>query len=244
MSHGRSLALSQNSFVQPPDLDGEEEEEEEENRQDEAEVTKQKRLATVYDAVAGRINAHGFLPAVPYASKYRDTASSSRRPVRPEEVLFRRQNAPIRYEENDFYFAHESLPADRPLPSSELLEALHAYSADFYDHATVDRGQDDYHSMDETALIAMGILLEEMAKESLGETGDMVFVEGEEISVDENWLPSQSGRRTRRKRANTQSSMMASSGDELNSVVKRQKKRRLGPRVSTTDMDTEPDDRS
>lgn len=37
--------------------------------------------------------------------------------------------------------------------------------------------------MDETALLAMAILLEEVAKESLGETGDLVFVEGEkEIS--------------------------------------------------------------
>ncbi|RAH51540.1 uncharacterized protein BO95DRAFT_5656 [Aspergillus brunneoviolaceus CBS 621.78] len=238
MSHGRSLALSQNSFVKPPDLG----DEPEDDRQDEAEVTKQRRLATVYDAVAGRINAHGFLPAVPYASKNRDTASSSRRSVRPEEVLFRRQNAPIRYEENDFYFAHESLPADRQLPSSELLEAVHAYSADFYDHATIDRGQDDHHSMDETALIAMGILLEEMAKESLGETGDLVFVEGEEISTDEDRLPSQSGRRVDRKRANTQNSMMASSGDEIKAPLKRQKKRKLARKAWTSDMDTELDD--
>ena len=33
--------------------------------------------------------------------------------------------------------------------------------------------------MDETALLAMGILLEETVKRSLGDTGDMVFVEGE-----------------------------------------------------------------
>lgn len=43
------------------------------------------------------------------------------------------------------------------------------------------RSQDDYQSMDETALIAMGILLEEMAQESLGETGDLILVEEEEI---------------------------------------------------------------
>ena len=33
--------------------------------------------------------------------------------------------------------------------------------------------------MDETALLAMGILLEEAAKEILGDAGDLVFVEGE-----------------------------------------------------------------
>lgn len=193
------------------------------------------------------MNAHGFLPSVPYSSKNRDTASSSIVPVRPEEVLFRRQNAPIRYEENDFYFANESLPVDRPLPSSELLEAIHSYAADFYEHATVDSGQDDYQSMDETALIAMGILLEEMARESLGETGDLVLVEGEEIPTDEDRTSSKSAiRRISRKRGHaSQNMIMASSGDDLDSVVRRRrsKRRRLTQRASTTDLETEVDGR-
>ncbi|KAF9890854.1 hypothetical protein FE257_005430 [Aspergillus nanangensis] len=210
---------------------------------------RQKRQASVYDAVAGRLNAHGFLPSAPYASKYRDTTSSSFRPVRPEEVLFRRQNAPVRYEESDFYFAHETLPSDRPLPSSDLLESVHAYSADFYDNATQDHGHDDYRSMDETALIAMGILIEEMAAESLGETGDLVLVEGEPISFEDNQLSSQTARTFGRKRANTgQSHILPSSGDDLSSVVKRtkrSKKRRLAhQQIPTTDIDTEVDDRS
>ncbi|EAW20099.1 uncharacterized protein NFIA_097250 [Aspergillus fischeri NRRL 181] len=50
------------------------------------------------------------------------------------------QNAPIRYEENDFYFAHEALTSDCPLPSSDILEAIHAYSTNSYDNATWDRG--------------------------------------------------------------------------------------------------------
>lgn len=41
--------------------------------------------------------------------------------------------------------------------------------------------------MDETALLAMAVLLEESAKESLGDTGDLVFVEGEkEASGSDN----------------------------------------------------------
>ena len=36
--------------------------------------------------------------------------------------------------------------------------------------------------MDETALLAMGILIEEAAKESLGETGDLTFTEGEDYN--------------------------------------------------------------
>ncbi|PWY87783.1 hypothetical protein BO70DRAFT_203300 [Aspergillus heteromorphus CBS 117.55] len=247
MSYGKSLAVSQDSFLKPPKRDAEVEEPEVEF---EFEAKKQKRQATVFDAVAGRVNYHGFLPAAPYASKYRDTASSSSRPVRPEEVLFRRQNAPTRYEENDFYFAHETLPPTCPLPTSELLGALHAYSADFYERATIDQGRDDIHSMDETALIAMGILLEEMAKESLGETGDMVLVEGEEIPPGEARLPGRvgkMGRKMGRKRANTgQNDVMPSSGDDTEDVSqkRRSKRRKLGRRDwrASTDMDTEADE--
>lgn len=190
----------------------------------------------------GRMNANGFVPAVPYVSKYRDTASSTTNPVRPEEVLFRRQNAPVRYEETDYYFAHENLPPSCPLPGSELLESIHAYSADFYDHATMNKGQEDYQTLDETALIAMGVLMEEIAKESLGETGDLVLVEGEEVSEREGQPSMGFQRRLSRKR---ESSTMASSGDNLEDVVKRKrrsKKPRITPRASSAgDMDTEPD---
>ncbi|KAL4895596.1 hypothetical protein BDV59DRAFT_141715 [Aspergillus ambiguus] len=245
MSHAKSLALSQNTFLPAPD------DEKVQWPVDDISGRRQKRHASVYDAVAGRVNAHGFLPSASYASRYRDTTSSNFRPVRPEEVLFRRQKAPVRYEENDFYFAHEALPSDRPLPSSDLLEAIHAYSADFYDNATWDRGCDDHYSMDETALIATGILLEEMARESLGETGDLVLVEGEEIRMDEVEVL-QNGRRVGRKRSNTgRSSVLTSSGDERDSVEKgrrrkkkktkqkRSKKRRLAPEATPTDIDTE-----
>ncbi|KAJ9363437.1 hypothetical protein DTO280E4_2419 [Paecilomyces variotii] len=88
---------------------------------------------------------------------------------------------PGRKKTTSSYFAHEALTSDRSLPSSGLLEAINAYSADFYDDAMWDRVQDDYQNMDETALIAMGILLEEMAQESLGETDDLILVEEEEI---------------------------------------------------------------
>lgn len=119
----------------------------------------------------------------------------------PEEVLFRRQNAPTRFAENDVYFANESIPAGNPLPESDLLKAIHTYTSDFYDNATINRGRTDWRSMDETALIAMGILLEEAAKESLGETGDLAFVEGEEIAnPDDMATSSQIAKRPERKR--------------------------------------------
>ncbi|KAL5359027.1 hypothetical protein BJX96DRAFT_173983 [Aspergillus floccosus] len=241
MSHGKSLSLSQNNFIPVPN------EANDLPPVDNPSSRRQKRTANVFDAVAGRVTTRGFLPSALYASRYRGTASSNFCPARPEEVLFRRYHAPIRYEENDFYFAHEALTSDRPLPSSDLLETIHAYSADFYDSATWDRGHDDYRSMDETALIAMGILLEEMARESLGETGDLVLVEGEEIRAEESQPAFRNGRRVGRKRANTgRSSILASSGDDLDSVVKKKKKKRpkkprLAAEATFTDMDTEAD---
>ena len=59
------------------------------------------------------------------------------------------------------------------------------YASDFYGRATSDKGACDFRSMDETALLALGILLEESAKHCLGEKGHLVFVEGQEDG-DEN----------------------------------------------------------
>lgn len=88
------------------------------------------------------------------------------------------------------------------LPDSDLLKALHAYAARLYScvpHRRRGRegegmvggpaaegsvGHASWRSMDETALLAFGILLEELAKACvLGDTGtgDLVFAEGEEL---------------------------------------------------------------
>ena len=103
--------------------------------------------------------------------------------VPPEEVLFRRKGAPTRYEEDDFYWADRNLTGNQKLPESDLLKAIHAYASDFYGRAMKGKGKVDFESLDETALLAVGILMEEMACEALGETGDLAFVEGEDDGV-------------------------------------------------------------
>lgn len=110
----------------------------------------------------------------------------------PEEVLLSRKNAPQRYAEKDVYFANERF-ADGGrdhLPDSDVLKAVHGYASHFYEalgqrHDENGTGRDrtirvDERSMDETALLAFGILLEEAARESLGKDGDLVFTEGVE----------------------------------------------------------------
>lgn len=98
-------------------------------------------------------------------------------------MLFRRKRAPERYEESDYYFANELLPPGH-LPESDLLKALHCYTSDFYSHAIPEDSKHDWRSMDETALLALGVLMEEASKEALGETGDLVFAEGESDAQD------------------------------------------------------------
>lgn len=73
---------------------------------------------------------------------------------------------------------------DSLLPSSDLVKALHAYAADFYAAATDDGGKNDWRSMDETALLALGVLMEEMTLEALGETGDLALAEGEWVGEE------------------------------------------------------------
>ncbi|KAH8820895.1 hypothetical protein F5884DRAFT_65424 [Xylogone sp. PMI_703] len=138
------------------------------------------RHATVYDAVAGRISLGGFIQKYKTVSSTRDTASSSASALPPEAILFRSKKAPTRYAEYDIYFANERIP-NLNLPDSDLLKALHCYASDFYANATPDHGASDWRSLDETALIALGILMEETCKEVLGESGDLVFTEGQEI---------------------------------------------------------------
>jgi hypothetical protein len=101
----------------------------------------------------------------------------SKQPLRPDEVLFKQSNAPPRYEETDYYQAHTRLPAGQQLPSGDLLSAIHAYISKLYSRTGDEDEPETWKCMDETALIAMGILLEETAREALGDTGDFAFLE-------------------------------------------------------------------
>jgi hypothetical protein len=112
----------------------------------------------------------------------------------PEEVLFQRKDAPARYAEEDIYMAHErDLPdgGRDVLPDSDLLKAVHSYTSHYYEalgrnapEHYVGRRNINQQSMDETALLAFGILLEEAGREVLGKHGDLVFTEGVEASDD------------------------------------------------------------
>ncbi|KAI1737034.1 hypothetical protein F4680DRAFT_238077 [Xylaria scruposa] len=151
-----------------------------------------RRQASLYDAVAGRVTTT--LPMSSYESKHhRRSAPDSRRnsTLAPEDVLFKRSGAPVRYAEKDIYQAHENLPDGGRgiLPDSDLLKTIHSYASHFYRDLPANketiRGETgtgvSERSMDETALLAFGILLEEAGREALGKRGDLVFTEGAEV---------------------------------------------------------------
>ncbi|KAI1418508.1 hypothetical protein F5Y13DRAFT_184148 [Hypoxylon sp. FL1857] len=171
---------------------------------------RRRRDANVYDAVAGRVSTTRPLDdgsgseVASHHHHYRARTSRDhhhRDPtLAPEEVLFRRVGAPVRYAEKDIYQAHESLRdgGRGVLPDSDMLKAIHSYTSHFYaalassargptraeenDQASV-RNVDE-RSMDETALLAFGILVEEAGREVLGRMGDLVFTEGAEVGQD------------------------------------------------------------
>ncbi|OAG35060.1 hypothetical protein AYO21_10792 [Fonsecaea monophora] len=140
------------------------------------------RQFTVYDVVAGRAGLNGFLT-------HDQRRSEHVLPLAPEEVLLRRSTIP-EHVIHDSYDAAGELSSHEKLPESEMLKAVHAYASDFYSCAVQGQGTFDFRTFDETALIAFGILLEEAVKETLGQDGDMVFVEpdGLEHGLDETKL--------------------------------------------------------
>ena len=68
------------------------------------------------------------------------------------------------------------------MPDPDLLKTIHAYAADYYGALSRDtKSSADFRSLDETALLAMGILLEEAAAHHLGNSGDLALVEQAEV---------------------------------------------------------------
>lgn len=162
---------------------------------DRSETERTRKQVTLYDAVAGRVGYEGFLTEQ-QPSRYRDTASSTHVALPPEEILFRRKGAPVRFAEDDIYAADRQLQPHQKLPDSDLLKTVHAYIPDRYGKDSRDSSDIESRSLDETALLAIGILLEEAATHALGRTGDLAFVESSEVpfsgrSSDMYWTQGQ-----------------------------------------------------
>ncbi|KAK6334168.1 hypothetical protein TWF696_002670 [Orbilia brochopaga] len=123
--------------------------------------------SNVYNAASSRITVAG-----------RPLNPSHTLPAAADEILFYNPTNPnfTLPDEVDKIMKDEGMLD--ALPDSDLLKAVHAYVADYY----AAKGWTDVgaRSMDEGALIAIGVLLEEYCREMIGKQGDQVFVEQEE----------------------------------------------------------------
>lgn len=90
----------------------------------------------------------------------------------------------------------DKLPPDNPtnqkmkypknkFPDNDLLTALHAYASDKYIHmpGKVHRA---FVSMDESALLAFGILMEELSRDAVGQKGDITMLRAAVPEAEEN----------------------------------------------------------
>lgn len=124
---------------------------------------KETRHATLYDALEARINKHhatGFLGTGKASQHSRGAAT-------PTQALAARLNC------SPSVIPTASAEQEAALPSSDLLDAIHGYTS---------LVTSCYKSMDETALLAMGILLEESVQDLIGEEGYLML---EEPSIDD-----------------------------------------------------------
>jgi len=129
-------------------------------------ATKKRRwVSTVYDSVASRVSYEGFIkPAV--VDEHGETKSRSGKAMPADEVLGQRKRAP-----DEVYNVSQA----EGLPESDLLVAVHQYASDYY-HLT-GQGEINKRSLDESAMLAVGILLEETISGLLGETGHLALVD-------------------------------------------------------------------
>lgn len=120
--------------------------------------------------ISGRVNRQRFISRS-NKSRWRRNVSSTRS-VRSSKYILSRLEGDEGLED----WIDEESPYDVPLPESDILEAVQSHAGHFYAKTTDSRRTEPFYSMNGSALIAMGVFLEELGNELLGETGGMVLV--------------------------------------------------------------------
>lgn len=212
---------------------------------------RKKPKLSLYDAVAGRASYEGFL-STPTPSRYRDWTSNTLTPVPPEEVLSRFHDAPTRYEEDDIYFAHGHLDRSNELqrlPDSDVVKTLHAYASDFYATTPQVRGYKDFKSLDETALLAFGILVEEAARQICSEEQSPAESEDNpdihiRSETSDSTIKSESSKSTMKSEVKSESEGTAQTSQTLSQGVKVERDASAGAGQSAVSrgVEVEPDE--
>ncbi|KAF2665987.1 hypothetical protein BT63DRAFT_427771 [Microthyrium microscopicum] len=158
------------------------------------------RHTNIYDMIADRVTRYGYLPT--NVNSFSDTANplNTEALFYPDELLWRMKNQKsndtgteqeYQEAEDSFYRDYDAYTTELlqhvAIPDGDLLEALHTYASDFYDTKTDMHGI--YFQLDGSALIALGVLVEEMARQDLGDEGDLALTEarGEDNNMFPTW---------------------------------------------------------
>jgi len=94
-------------------------------------------------------------------------------PYPPVEFYFDRKRVKTGDEDEDSRLYWRREVDKHKLPPSDLLWAIHRNASQFFSK----KGDDHLKFMDESALLAVGVLLEETMKQSLGKSGHLAFLE-------------------------------------------------------------------
>jgi len=127
--------------------------------------------SNVYEASSSLLNSQGSHILI-----NNNNSTSNPKPASADELIARREHGAVALQEIE----NENIPTES-LPDSDLLKAIHQYASDFYE--AKGWGEEGYGMMDETAMLAVGVLLEETMREMLGKDGDggeLAFLERDE----------------------------------------------------------------
>lgn len=138
--------------------------------------TAQHRHTTVYDALEDRIKKHhatGFLYSD--AADPIDERPKSRFAAPPDHALAARLN--ISVDDVPFPDTRDALDG-KTLPKTDVLNAIHGYTSNlFHARAPTEEGRENglMRCMDGSALLALGMFLEELADDLVGKQGHMML---------------------------------------------------------------------
>ena len=127
---------------------------------------------SIYDLAAGKVrqpSRHTSFVGIPIT-----------KPYPPVEYYFDKKRVKTGDEDEDSRLYWRRDVEKHTLPSSELLWTVHRHATKFFE----EKGENHMKFMDESALLAIGVLLEETMKQSLGKDGHRAFLEREESKVN------------------------------------------------------------
>jgi hypothetical protein len=123
---------------------------------------------SLYDLVAGKVRLRTHWSST--------DGVEITKPFSPAEYYFVRKRVKTGNPDEDDRLYWRPEVDKHKLPPSDLLWGIHQRASEFY----TENGKGQFKFMDETALLAMGVLLEETMRGSLGETGHLAFLEPDE----------------------------------------------------------------